>query len=153
MVFFRFWVFCVDFSACRSFCVESFVSTFRRVDFFVTTFWRVEFLVSNFHRVRLISVQFKFTVFCAALSSCRVGGCRVGLPPYQLSGLWIFRFKLPCLYILRRSETQRIVFAVNNERFWVKTCSWLHRFGCGCRIKQEERFPVVTVSSCNRVEL
>ena len=45
--------------------------------FFVTTFRRVEFLVSTFRRVRLISVQFKFTVFGVELPACAVVRCRV----------------------------------------------------------------------------
>ena len=45
--------------------------------FFVTTFRRVEFLVSTFRRVRMISVQFKFTVFGVELPACTVGRCRV----------------------------------------------------------------------------
>ena len=62
--------------------VEFFVSTFRRVEFFVTTFRRVEFLVSNFRCVRLISVQFKFTVFGVELPACTVVRCRVFVSSY-----------------------------------------------------------------------
>ena len=58
------------------------MSTFWRVEFFVSIFRRVEFLVSTFRRVRLISVQFKFTVFRVELfgvelPSCTVVRCRV----------------------------------------------------------------------------
>ena len=63
------------------------MSTFWRVEFFVTTFWRVEFLVSTFRRVRLISVQFKFTVFRVKLfrvelPACTVVRCRAFVQSY-----------------------------------------------------------------------
>ena len=43
----------------------------------MTTFRRVEFLVSTFRRVRLISVQFKFTVFGVELFGVELPACTV----------------------------------------------------------------------------